>query len=55
MCAGAIVMSRIPKLVVGARDPRTELRFHMDTVQDQRLNHRVNLTFRVREQECASC
>ncbi|MGE5579779.1 MAG: tRNA adenosine(34) deaminase TadA [Bacillota bacterium] len=55
MCAGAIVMSRIPELVVGARDPRTgACGSIMDIVQDQRLNHRVNLTFGVREQECAS-
>jgi tRNA(adenine34) deaminase len=55
MCAGAIVMSRIPRLVVGARDPRTgACGSIMDIVQDQRLNHRVNLTFGVREQECAS-
>ncbi|MEX0974166.1 MAG: tRNA adenosine(34) deaminase TadA [Bacillota bacterium] len=55
MCAGAIVMSRIPNLVLGTRDPRAgACGSLMDLVQDQRLNHRVNLTFGVREQECAS-
>jgi len=55
MCAGAIVMARIPNLVIGARDPKTgACGSLMDIVQDQRLNHRVNVTFGVKEQECAS-
>ena len=55
MCAGAIVMSRIPELVIGATDPRTgACGSIMDIVRDQRLNHRVNVTFGVREGECAS-
>jgi tRNA(adenine34) deaminase len=55
MCAGAIVMSRIPELVIGVRDPRTgACGSMMDIVRDQRLNHRVELTFGVREEECAS-
>jgi len=55
MCAGAIVMSRISQLVIGTRDPRTgACGSIMDIVHDQRLNHRVNLTFGVMEEECAS-
>ena len=55
MCAGAIVMSRIPDLVIGTRDPRTgACGSIMDIVHDQRLNHRVNITFGVMEEECAS-
>ena len=55
MCAGAIVMARIPELVIGAKDPRTgACGSLMDVVRDQRLNHRVNVTFGVREAECAS-
>ena len=55
MCAGAIVMSRIPELVVGVRDPRTgACGSIMDIVRDNRLNHRVNVRFGVREAECVS-
>lgn len=55
MCAGAIVMSRIPNLVVGARDPKTGACGSLwDIVQDDRLNHRVSLTVGVKEQDCAS-
>ncbi|MGI6642853.1 MAG: tRNA adenosine(34) deaminase TadA [Bacillota bacterium] len=55
MCAGALVMARIPNLVVGTRDPRTGASGSlMDITGDERLNHRVNVTFGVREAECAS-
>ena len=48
-------MSRISQLVIGTRDPRTgACGSIMDIVHDQRLNHRVNLTFGVMEEECAS-
>jgi tRNA(adenine34) deaminase len=44
MCAGAIVLARIPDLIFGAHDPKAgacgSLR---NIVQDQRLNHRVRL------------
>jgi len=44
MCAGAIVLARIPRLVFGAFDPKagacSSLR---NIVQDHRLNHRVEL------------
>jgi tRNA(adenine34) deaminase len=55
MCAGAIVMARISDLVIGVRDPRTgACGSVVNLAQDERLNHRVNLTFGVREEECAS-
>ena len=55
MCAGAIVMSRIPRLVIGTKDPRTgACGSIMDIAHDQRLNHRVDVTFGVMEEECAS-
>ncbi|MFC2076687.1 tRNA adenosine(34) deaminase TadA [candidate division KSB1 bacterium] len=45
MCAGAIVLSRITRLVFGAADPKAgacgSLR---DIVRDSRLNHRVEVT-----------
>ncbi|NLA60853.1 MAG: nucleoside deaminase [Firmicutes bacterium] len=55
MCAGAIVMARIPKLVIGAKDPKTGACGSLvDLVRDERLNHRVEVETGVMEEECAS-
>jgi tRNA(adenine34) deaminase len=55
MCAGAIVLARIPELVFGACDPKTGAAGSlMNIVQDARLNHRVNLTTGVLEEECGA-
>jgi len=54
MCAGAIVMARIPELVIGARDPKTgAVGSLMDIARDERLNHRVSVVTGVLEEECA--
>jgi tRNA(adenine34) deaminase len=54
MCAGAIVMARIPELVIGTRDPRTGAAGSlMDITRDERLNHRVKVVTGVMEDECA--
>ena len=54
MCAGAIVNSRIPRLVVGAMDPRHGCCGSVeDLVRHPRLNHRVELATGVLEKECA--
>ncbi len=54
MCAGAAVLARLARLVIGAWDPKAgavgSLR---DVVRDRRLNHRVEVVTEVREQECA--
>lgn len=45
MCAGAIVLARIPRLVYGAPDPKAGMAGSLaDLVQDPRLNHRVERT-----------
>jgi tRNA(adenine34) deaminase len=45
MCAGAIVLARIDRLVIGADDPKGGACGSLfDIVQDQRLNHRVTVT-----------
>ena len=45
MCAGAIVLARIQRLVFGALDPKAGMCVSLgNIVQDQRLNHRVELT-----------
>jgi tRNA(adenine34) deaminase len=55
MCAGAIVLARIPRLVFGARDPKAGMCGSLDNlVQDPRLNHRVELTGGVRGADCGA-
>jgi tRNA(adenine34) deaminase len=44
MCAGAIVLSRVERLVFGAADPKAGMCGSLgNIVQDERLNHRVEL------------
>jgi tRNA(adenine34) deaminase len=53
MCAGAIIHSRIARLVYGATDPKAgacESLFRL--VSDSRLNHRVPITAGVLAREC---
>ena len=52
MCAGALVLARVDRLVFGARDPKAgACGALMNIVQDPRLNHRVEMTGGVREEE----
>ncbi len=45
MCAGAIVLARLDRLVFGASDPKAGMCGSLSNiVQDPRLNHRVALT-----------
>jgi tRNA(adenine34) deaminase len=45
MCAGAIVLSRIPRVVFGARDPKAGMLVSLgSTLNDARLNHRAEVT-----------
>ncbi|MGP5078369.1 tRNA adenosine(34) deaminase TadA [Brachybacterium alimentarium] len=54
MCAGAIVLARMKRVVVGAMDPKAGAAGSLyDLVREPRLNHQVELTTGVREQECA--
>ena len=53
MCAGAMVLARLPFLVFGAFDPKAGAAGSVtNVVQDPRLNHSVELLGGVREQEC---
>ncbi|MDM8085939.1 nucleoside deaminase [Cellulomonas cellasea] len=53
MCAGATVLARIPRLVLGAWDPKAgACGSQWDVVRDRRLNHRVEVIGGVREAEC---
>jgi tRNA(adenine34) deaminase len=54
MCAGAIVLSRIERLVFGASDPKAGFAGSLgDLVRDPRLNHRVEVETGVLEDESA--
>ena len=45
MCAGAIVLARIPRVVYGAPDPKGGMGGSLGNVlQDSRLNHRCEVT-----------
>ena len=53
MCAGAIVLARVERLVFGAADPKAGFASSLgDLVRDVRLNHRVELTSGVLAAEC---
>ena len=53
MCAGAIVLARVPRLVLGAWDPKAGACGSVhDLVRDRRLNHRVEVVGGVLEDQC---
>jgi tRNA(adenine34) deaminase len=55
MCAGALVLARVRHLVYGPPDPRAGAALSLyNIVQDPRLNHRVEITTGVLEEECAT-
>jgi len=55
MCAGALVMARIERLVYGAPDPKAGAVDSLyDIARDARLNHRVDVTAGVLQSECAA-
>jgi tRNA(adenine34) deaminase len=54
MCAGALVLSRISTLVLGAWDPKLGACGSVwDIVRDRRATHRVEVIGGVREAECS--
>jgi len=53
MCAGALVLARISRLVFGAYDPKAGAVASLwDVVRDPRLNHRVDVIGGVAEDDC---
>ena len=53
MCAGAIVLARVPTVVYGAADPKAGMAGSLqDLLRDPRLNHRCEVTAGVRDVEC---
>lgn len=52
MCMGAIILARVERVVFGCRDPKGGAAGSLyDLSDDPRLNHRVELTSGVREEE----
>ena len=55
MCAGAIVLARVGRLVYGAADPKAGgCGSVLDVVHEKRLNHRVEVTPGILADECAA-
>ena len=53
MCAGALVLSRMDRLVYGCDDPKTgACKSLYNIVQDERLNHRLEVTSGVLQEQC---
>jgi tRNA(adenine34) deaminase len=54
MCAGALVLGRLDRLVYGCNDPKAGACGSLyNIVQDERLNHRLEITSGVLADECA--
>jgi len=55
MCAGAIVLARMDRLVYGAADPKAgAVETLYQICSDPRLNHRVEVVSSVRAKQCAA-
>jgi tRNA(adenine34) deaminase len=53
MCVGAMIQARVKRLVFGAADPKAGACVSLYRIpEDQRLNHRFEVTAGVREAEC---
>ena len=53
MCAGAIILARLARLVYGATDPKAgACGSVLDVIREPRLNHRVEVSAGVLAEEC---
>lgn len=53
MCAGAIINSRVPAVIIGAHDPKAGALGGMTDLLSLPLNHKPEIVFGVMEDECA--
>jgi len=53
MCAGAIINSRIPRVVFGAFDPKAGALGSIINLAALPFNHRPDITFGIRKEECS--
>lgn len=55
MCAGAIVQARIPRVVIGSRNPKAGCAGSiLNLLQMPAFNHQVELTEHILEEECSA-
>ena len=55
MCAGALVLARIERVVIGAWDPKAgAVSSLFDVVRDPRLNHRVEVVAGIEAEACGA-
>jgi tRNA(adenine34) deaminase len=55
MCAGAVVLARVPRVVYGTADPKAGAAGSvLDILAEPRLNHRPQVTAGVLQPECAA-
>jgi len=55
MCAGALVLARIDRLVYGCDDPKTgAVKSLYNIVQDDRLNHRLEVASGILADQCSA-
>ncbi|MFC2948797.1 tRNA adenosine(34) deaminase TadA [Virgibacillus sediminis] len=55
MCAGAIVQSRIKRVVYGAPDPKAGCAGTlMNLLQEERFNHQTEVTYGIMEETCGN-
>ena len=55
MCSGAILQSRIPRVVMGCMNPKAGCAGSViNLLQMEGFNHKVELTSGVREKECST-
>lgn len=55
MCAGAIVLARIPLIVYGTHDPKSgACGSVLNVVQNSKLNHRAEVIAGINQDQCAS-
>ncbi|WP_088073031.1 tRNA adenosine(34) deaminase TadA [Gottfriedia luciferensis] len=53
MCAGAIIQSRIPRVVFGAKDPKAGCGGSIyNLLQEERFNHRCEVISGILDEEC---
>ena len=54
MCAGALVLGRVKRLVFGAADPKTGAFGSVLDINRMKLNHKIAVTKGVSEKDCGS-
>jgi tRNA(adenine34) deaminase len=53
MCAGALILSRIDKIIFGVVDPKTGAFGSKINLNNSGLNHKINIKKGILEQECS--